>query len=289
MAAAQTASDTAETSIVTGTPTVVTQASSAMAAPGTAISDQAVVSGLGALSATVNVQLWGPYASTDAIDCTGTPAWTGSFTANGDGTYTTAKAALPAAGYYTYQESIAATPAYPAVTTACAGTSETAFAHGTPNVATIASSAAIRPGATIHDHLTVTGLGHTPATIVVDLFGPYASIAAVNCAGRPVSQTALKVPGNGSYNSTGVKVPRVGFYVFRERIAPSPLIAGVNTACSLTPETSLGIPAIITGPGERISADRPPPPPGRRPGVCRAASRSRASASPHRFSPRRST
>ena len=40
---------------------------------------------------------------------------------------------------------------------------------------------------------------------------------------------------------------KAGFYVFREQIAGSPLVAAVRTACAQTSETSLGVPSIITG------------------------------------------
>ncbi len=246
-AAATACSNAAETTLVVGAPTVATQASAATAAPGSQISDQAVVSGLGVLPATVNVALYGPYASRAAIDCSGTPVSSTSFTANGNGTYTTAKVTLPSAGYYTFNESIAATSAYPAVATPCAGASETTFAQGAPALATQASSAVVSPGSTLSDHVTVTGLGKTPATIVVDLFGPYASVAQINCAGRPLAERSLQVPGDGTYPSPGVTVARAGFYVFREQIKASALVTAVTTSCADTAETSLGAPSIITG------------------------------------------
>ena len=89
----------------------MTQISAQEARPGATITDTVVVSGLGVLTATVQAELWGPYATREAMTCTGTPAWSGSFTANGDGTYTTEPVALAVAGYYTYREAIAATPA----------------------------------------------------------------------------------------------------------------------------------------------------------------------------------
>ena len=246
-AAATTCGDTAETTIVTGVPTVATQTSAATAAPGTQISDQVVVGGLGALPATVDVQLYGPYASRAAIDCSGTPLSSTTLSVAGDGTYPSAKVTLPTAGYYTFHESIAATSAYPAVTTPCAGQSETTFAQGAPALSTEASSAVIRPGSGLSDHVKVTGLGHTAAQITVDLFGPYASLAQVDCSGRPLAVRSLRVPGDGTYDSPSVTVARAGFYVFREQIAGSPLVAAVHTACADTAETSLGAPAIITG------------------------------------------
>ena len=42
------------------------------------------------MSVHVAVVLWGPFAYHASITCSGTPYWSGSILANGDGTYTTA-------------------------------------------------------------------------------------------------------------------------------------------------------------------------------------------------------
>jgi hypothetical protein len=139
------------------------------------------------LPATVNVDLYGPYASTAAIDCSGMPESSTSFTANGDGTDTSAAVTLRAAGYYIFHESIAASSTYAATNTPCTGASETTFAQAVPALSTHVSSAVVRPGSALTDRVTVTGLGRTSVPIAVDLFGPYASRAQVNCAGRPLA------------------------------------------------------------------------------------------------------
>jgi Sortase domain len=246
-AAATHCADTAETTVVKGAPAVTTQVSDATAAPGSQISDSAMVTGLGALTATVKVQLFGPYSSPKAIDCKGAPVSTTTLAANGDGTYKSQPVTVPAAGYYTFHESIAATAAYPAVDTPCAATSETTFAQGAPQIATEVSDATVRPGSTLADHLKVTGLGKTPAKVTVDLYGPYASVSAIDCAGRPAAETSMNVAGDGSYVTPSVTIAKVGFYVFRERIDSSPTVKGVTTDCADTAETTLGSPAIITG------------------------------------------
>ena len=143
--------DAVETTVVTGTPTLATQVSAQEAQPGATITDSVLVGGLGVLTATVQVELWGPYATREAMTCTGTPYATGTFTANGDGTYTTAPVVLDAAGYYTYRESIVATAAYPAVTTACGEATETTLVSATPSVTTVVSDEVVRPGSRISD------------------------------------------------------------------------------------------------------------------------------------------
>ena len=244
--------DAAETTVVPGAPAITTAVSAQQTAPGAQITDTAVVSGLGKLAATVNVELWGPFPSVAAIRCEGTPAWTGTFAAAGDGSYTTAPVTLPAAGYYTYRESIAATPAFAGVTTACGEAAETTFAKATPAVTTIVSSTAVKPGKQISDRIKVTGLGKTPAKVGVELFGPFASRAAIRCDREPYWSGTVDVPGDGEFRSPKVTVREVGFYTYRERIAGSESVTGTETECAVEAETSLGRPLIITGRGDRV-------------------------------------
>jgi LPXTG-site transpeptidase (sortase) family protein len=162
--------------------------------------------------------------------------------------------ALTAAGYYTYRESIAATEAYDAVVTACGEASETTLAKAVPQVETVVSSAVVRSGAELSDTLKVTGLGKTPATIDVELFGPYASRADIDCAGAPYWKgTVQAAAGDGTYSSPQAAVRRVGFYVFREKVAGSETVAAHEAECLLEAETSLAAPAILGGRGDHVA------------------------------------
>jgi hypothetical protein len=249
-------SDTAETTVATGTPALVTQVSSQDSAPGDSVSDTVAVSGIGVLELPVQVQLYGPYPSVAAVDCSGTPFWTGTFTAKGDGEYVTPDVKVGVAGYYVYHESIAAGQASSAAQTACADTEETTFVHATPAVETLVSNAVVRPGSSITDRIKVTGLGTTEATIGVELFGPFASRAAVQCGGTPVYSGKLTTEGDGVITSAGVKLASVGFYTFREKIVGSPLVEAVTTDCADVAETSLAAPLIITGRGDVATETR---------------------------------
>ena len=255
--AVQTAcADVAETSVVTGTPQVVTKISQQDTAPGQTITDLVSVTGLGALELPVQVQLFGPFDSVGAIDCTGTPVWSGTFTAKGDGSYTTAPVKLAQAGYYTYHETIAAGPASSAATTTCADTTETTFAHATPTVGTIASNEIVRPGSSITDRIKVAGLGSTPAQIEVALYGPFASRDAVACGGTPVYSGRVTAKGDGVVVSPAVTLKQVGFYTFREKLIGSPVVDAVTTDCAVAAETSLAAPLIITGRGDVANETR---------------------------------
>lgn len=242
--------EAAETTIVMGTPAITTVVSAQQTTPGSEISDTARVSGLGALAATVNVELWGPFPNRGAISCVGTPYWTGTFPANGDGSYTTAPVKLDRAGFYTYRESILATEAFDGVQTACGEAAETTIALAQPKVTTLVSREVVRAGSRISDKIRVTGLGKTPVNIDVELFGPFPTRSAMRCTGTPFWKGTVRARGDGRLRSQSVAIDKVGFYTYRETIAGSDVVTKTETECGLTEETSLAAPAINTGRGD---------------------------------------
>jgi LPXTG-site transpeptidase (sortase) family protein len=239
--------EAAETAIVRGTPTIHTQVSEAQTAPGSQLRDTAVVNGLGGLKADVQVELWGPFATQAEIRCDGTPFWTGTFPANGDGSYLTEPVTLTKAGYYTYRERIMPSGAYAGVETACGEAAETTLTRAAPKVTTVVSDAVVSQKTSIADHLVVSGLGETPATVQVELFGPFASRADIRCSGTPYWKGSVNVAGDGEFDTEEVTVRRAGFYTFRERIADASTVAGTETACAEESETALAAPLIQTG------------------------------------------
>jgi hypothetical protein len=250
--AAETAcGETTETTVVTGTPQVKTTIPSQQTRPGASISDRVVVTGLGALSVPVQVTLWGPFASRGAIRCSGTPFWSGTFMAKGDGTYTTDAVKIDRAGFYTYQEAIAEGPVTSAFTTQCGDVAETTFSRAAPEVTTLVSEQVVLPGAVIFDRIRVSGLGRTEAAIDVELFGPFASRSAITCNGSPFWHGRVFAKGDGELRSPGVRVAKVGFYTFREHLVGSEAVAEARTECAEAAETLLSRPEIITGRGDR--------------------------------------
>jgi len=93
----------------------------------------------------------------------------------------------------------------------------------------------------------VSGLGETPATVQVELFGPFASRADIRCSGTPYWKGSVNVAGDGEFDTEEVTVRRAGFYTFRERIADASTVAGTETACAEESETALAAPLIQTG------------------------------------------
>ena len=247
--------DVAETTVVIGTPQVRTQVSAAETAPGSQITDQVVVTGLGVVTATVQVELWGPYDSKAAISCSGTPYATQTLTVNGDGTYTTQPFTIDRAGYYTFRESMAGGPANDAQSAPCGEESETTFSRPAPVVTTVASAEVVRPGSLLSDLVKVSGLGKTPATVEVSLYGPFASRAAIRCAGTPVGTVRVEVAGDGEYRSPTIRVPRAGMYTFREKLLAGGLVPEVVGQCAVESETALVAPLILTGRGDPVPAN----------------------------------
>src|SRR5262249_13139753 len=153
--------------------------------------------------------------------------------ANGDGTYTTSPVVLDAAGYYTYRESIAAGPAFGAVTTACGEATETTLVSATPSVTTVVSDEVVRPGSRITDTIRGRGLGKTPARIAGELFGPFATRDAIRCEGEPLSRSTITAQGDGTLQSPATLLRSAGFYTYRERLLEAPNVAGTTTECAL--------------------------------------------------------
>ncbi len=241
--------DVAETAVVVGAPKVTTQVSAQETRPGATITDQVVVTGLGVVTAQVQVELWGPFETLGAIVCSGTPLSTTPLTVNGDGTYTSTPVRLDRAGYYTFRESLAGSAANDASSTACGEASETTITRAVPRVTTIVSDEVVRPGSAIFDTIRVTGLGKTPATVELELFGPFATDDAIRCNVAPVWKGRVAVTGDGEFKSPSTRVEKAGLYAYRERLLGTEVVTPTTGECALVAETSLAAPVILTGKG----------------------------------------
>ena len=239
--------EVSETTIVVASPQVRTRISDQTTKPGARITDKVIVEGLGAVAVTVKVALFGPFASKSAIRCTGTPYWRGTFSARGDGTYTTQPVEIDRVGYYTYRETIGRSEANNGTVTECADVAETTLATAQPAVTTIVSSNVVRRGSVIYDRILVSGLGKTPVRIGVELFGPFGTRDEIQCSGTPDWEGISYARGDGELRSASVRLARAGFYTYRERVLPAQHVAETETKCALVAETSLAAPAINTG------------------------------------------
>jgi LPXTG-site transpeptidase (sortase) family protein len=125
-------------------------------------------------------------------------------------------------------------------------------------VVTLVSDDVVRPGSALYDRIIVSGLGKTQAAIDVRLYGPFASLAAITCTGKPYWEGQVFAQGDGELRSPAVRIDQAGFYTFHETLVARKFISSVTTPCGQTVETSLGAPAIITGRGDhtRVIAAR---------------------------------
>ena len=128
-----------------------------------------------------------------------------------------------------------------------------------PIVTTTVSRAIVRPGTRIFDRIRVQGLVGTATEVEVLLYGPFASTGKLSCAGRPYWTGRIAIRGETEVRSPPVKVARVGFYAFRERIT-STSIPEVTTECALASETTLVAPRIVAGRGDVAGSAAAPAP-----------------------------
>jgi len=229
-------------------PRVSTVVSATKVQPGTTITDRIDVAGLGGETATIQASLYGPFSTREAIACTGTPFWSGTVQAVGDGQFTTAPVQLAIPGYYTYRETIAAAGFVRAAETKCGEVPETTVAVGAPRLTTRVSAQSTKPGATITDSVVVTGLGVLRVTVSAELFGPFATEGAIRCDGTPAWKGTVVATGDGTYTTPPVRLDRAGYYTYRESIAEGPANAAVQTECGETAETTLtrAVPQVTT-------------------------------------------
>jgi hypothetical protein len=148
---------------------------------------------------------------------------------------TTPSSTLPAAGCYTYVETIPSTPTSQKSTTTPGDPSETIFvAPYTPTVTTTASAHSAQPGATVHDGIDVSGLHGADSTVDWTLLGP---VAAVGGGCRTVSWAGAAHAGNGTvtvhddgaYNTADVKLTTAGCYTFVEQLAATATTTAAHT------------------------------------------------------------
>jgi hypothetical protein len=217
--------------------------------------DRVVISGaLPGWTASVAVRVHGPFATRSAIRCDGTPAWHGTFTARGAGTYTTPAATIDAPGWYTYQLEIPDDAEHIGLTTPCAVPAESFRVEVQPRVTTVVSAQRVQPGTAVTDLVRVEGLRGERATIRAFLYGPYPSRETIDCAGPPVWSGTLEAVGDGELTTEPVTLSVPGFYTYRESIAATGFVRGATTACGEVAETTVvvAVPRVTT----RVSTQR---------------------------------
>jgi hypothetical protein len=199
-------------------------------------------------SGTVEVRVYGPARSASAITCAGAPVAQATFSAKGNGAFSTPAITLGRPGWYAYEEVVPGDSGTLGLTTPCNAPSERVRVDTQPQVVTTVSSQNVAPGTPITDTVEVTGLAGEQATVQAALYGPYASRAAVTCTGTPAGTGTIPVTADGTFTTQPFTVTTPGYYTYRESIAAAGFVRAVQTACADVAETTIvtGKPKVVT-------------------------------------------
>src|SRR5205085_4999144 len=120
---------------------VSTTATPSLLAVGDAVSDKVTITGAAPdWRATVTARLYGPFPALAQARCDSAAAWSGTFTTNGPGTYTTPSVAVARAGWYTYVEVVPSDAVHVGLTTPCGVAAESFKVQAVPKLTTTVSS-----------------------------------------------------------------------------------------------------------------------------------------------------
>jgi hypothetical protein len=248
-------------------PQLATTASAQVAAPGFALSDRVVVTGMAGQSGTLSASLYGPLPAeasgcrsyTDAtwrtaIQSAGPALVAGTTTSHvtGDGTYVVTPVTLSKGGCYTYREALTpdTTPSAPVTTRFGIPTESTVVL--TPTVSTSASANRVDVGSAISDHVTVAGTFGTSGAVAGELLGPRpdhsGSCAGLDWSHAPIAATIPPriVTGDLSFVTPETRLSAAGCYTFVESL----FLGGASTLFVHT------TPGLVT---ETVIARRPVP------------------------------
>jgi Sortase domain len=194
---------TASTSLtVRAQPTISTVVSTEVARRGAHIFDRIRVEGLGNTRATIEVELFGPFATRSEINCQGRPYWKGSVEVDGDGEVRSPAMKPRKAGFYTYRERLIGTSVVNEFTTECPLAVETALVA--PRI--------IAGGAIAPTHARVPGGRRlTPVRVRLPSVGVNAQIQPVGIdVDRGVLGTPTDIRRAGWWKDGGIPGARSG-------------------------------------------------------------------------------
>jgi len=221
---------------------VTTAATPSVLVPGGTSTDRVVISGAApGWTGTVSVRIYGPFPAQAQIRCDGTPLWTGTFAARGNGTYGTSPVGLARAGWYAYVLVVPGDTADLGVTTACAVPAETFKVQAAPALTTTVSTQRATVGDSIYDTVHVTGLAGVAVVVQAALYGPFPSADRISCDGTPAWQGTVGAAADGDYQTTPVTLAKPGIYSYRERIDAGDLVRAVQAPCADTAETTVAV------------------------------------------------
>jgi hypothetical protein len=197
---------------------------------GGAVSDKAVLAYGNLPTGSLTFSAYGP----DDPTCATTPAFNGTVTVSGNGTYQSPDFTPTSAGEYRWSVSYSGDDADKPSTSVCA-TNEYGSSIAYKRAATLAagSSSGVL-GGTIHDSATLGG-GFAPGgTITFKAFGP----DDPGCANGPVFSKSVAVSGNGGYGSTDFTPADAGTYNWTAEYSGDGNNEGTTSVCGSEGETS---------------------------------------------------
>ena len=223
-------------------PTITTQATTD-ASLGSAISDQATISGGHSPTGTISFIAYGPQDAT----CSKAPVYASSpVTVSGAGDYGSSPAFTPAtAGTYRWRAIYLGDDNNSGVSTPCNDPNEASVvSQATPTLITAATASAT-VGQAISDQATIDGNSPT-GTITFTAYGP----DDATCAGAPAyTSSAVTVNGDGDYDTTPPFTPSTaGTYRWRATYSGDANNAAVATSCNDANEASVVNAAVVPPP-----------------------------------------
>jgi Sortase domain len=143
-------------------PAVTTLVSTRIVKPGESVFDRIRIAGLGRRAASIEVELFGPFATSASIACTGRPYWRQRLAASDVREIRTPRASVTKAGFYVYHVRLVSPRSSAGVGAACRLESETTLA--TPQIVTgrgdpTAVASATSRGARAPRRLRIPALG----------------------------------------------------------------------------------------------------------------------------------
>lgn len=229
-----------ETTHAKYTPQISTQVSDAFSAPGVTITDDVVVTGTGGSTVDAEWRLLGPVQPDSGGSCANLD-WTdaaeaagGTFTVNGDGTYTVGEYTVEELGCYTYTERLLESDSTHSIDWHEIGIpSETTLSKASPEVTTEISEQSVEVGAELRDTISLTGTHGATVDVSWRLHGPAAPVNG-SCADidwadvQSIDRGTMSVTGDGDYRTPPTEVGESGCYTYTAKIDATPVSDGFD-------------------------------------------------------------
>ena len=187
------------------TPSIVTDASDAVAVGGQVTDSATLVGEYGPVSGNVTFRLYGPQDPA----CSATPVFTSIVSIHAGGTATSQAHAPQGPGTYRWIASYAGDSHNEAAAGACGDPEESVTVGRATPVMTTNASPPVAVGGSIHDRAALAGeVGPTAGTITFRLYGP----GDAACSGAPVFESAVAIGADGTATSAPATPPAAGTY-----------------------------------------------------------------------------